>query len=144
MLVLKRNFNFQKKICIWSPKKMKLWWRMSWIVLNKIIKLDVKGVSNRKDPLLDIGRKTFLSITRRRPYISYVLSVVRQCMHDPKKRTHPSSWQNSYYLKSSLGKRLMFKREDILTLKIYSEPDYKSSITNNKSNSSRYHMFLGE
>jgi len=88
--------------------------------LNKIIKLEVKGVSSRKDSLSDIGRKFHLSITHTIPYISYVVSVVRQFMHDPRKRHIQVVDKILKYLKSS-----PFRREDIVTIKIYSEANYK-------------------
>jgi len=48
-----------------------------------------------------------------------------------------------YYLKLSQRKGIFFKKDDILTLNIYTDANYVGSITNKKS-TFRYCMFLGE
>lgn len=47
------------------------------------------------------------------------------------------------YLKSSLGKGLLFKNEKNLSMKVYIDADYAGSIADWRSTTG-YHMFLGE
>nr|KYP45843.1 hypothetical protein KK1_032597 [Cajanus cajan] len=64
-------------------------------------------------------------------------------MHEPRERHMQAVYKILQYLKSSLGKRLLFKREDTLTMKIYTDADYVGSIIDRKSTSG-YCMFLGD
>nr|KYP46490.1 Copia protein [Cajanus cajan] len=64
-------------------------------------------------------------------------------MHHPRERHMQAVDKILQYLKSSPGKGLLFKREDTLTMKIYTDADYAGSITDRKSTSG-YCMFLGD
>nr|KYP34594.1 hypothetical protein KK1_044428 [Cajanus cajan] len=64
-------------------------------------------------------------------------------MHDPRERHMQAVDKILQYLKSSPGKGLLFKREDTLTMKIYTDADYAGSITDKKYTSG-YCMFLGD
>nr|KYP72424.1 hypothetical protein KK1_005012 [Cajanus cajan] len=88
-----------------------------------------------------VGKLIYLSHTR--PDIAYAVSVVSQFMHDPRVRHMQAIDKIFQYLKSSPGKGLLFKREDTLTMKIYTDVDYAGSITEKKSTSG-YCMFLGD
>nr|KYP48333.1 hypothetical protein KK1_030026 [Cajanus cajan] len=71
------------------------------------------------------------------------VSVVSQFMQDPRERHMQAVDKILQYLKSSPGKGLLFKREDTLTMKIYTDADYAGSITDRKSTSG-YCIFLGD
>nr|KYP52093.1 hypothetical protein KK1_026003 [Cajanus cajan] len=88
-----------------------------------------------------VGKLIYLSHTR--PDIAYAVSVVSQFMHDPRERHMQAVDKILQYLKSSPRKGLLFKRNDTLTMKIYTNANYASSITDRKS-TSRYCMFLGD
>nr|KYP34599.1 hypothetical protein KK1_044433 [Cajanus cajan] len=88
-----------------------------------------------------VGKLIYLSHTR--PDIAYAVSVVSQFMHDPRERHMQVVDKILQYLKSSPGKGLLFKREDTLTMKIYTDADYAGSITDKKYTSG-YCMFLGD
>ncbi|WVY94335.1 hypothetical protein V8G54_033423 [Vigna mungo] len=86
-----------------------------------------------------VGKLIYLSHTR--PDIAYAVSVVSQFMHDPRERHMQAIDKILQYLKSSPGNGLLFKREDTLTMKIYTDADYAGSITDRKSTSG-YCVFL--
>lgn len=88
-----------------------------------------------------VGKLIYLSHTR--PNIAYAVSVVSQFMHDPRERHMQAVDKILQYLKSSPGKGLLFKREDTLTMKIYTDANYAGSITDRKSTSG-YCVFLGD
>ncbi|RDX83657.1 hypothetical protein CR513_35392, partial [Mucuna pruriens] len=87
-----------------------------------------------------VGKLIYLSHTR--PDIAYVVSVVNQFMYDPRER-HPHAVERILqYLKASLGKGLLFRREGKLSMKIYTDVDYARSVVDRRS-TSEYCMFLG-
>ena len=88
-----------------------------------------------------VGKLIYLSHTR--PDIAYAVSVVSQFMHDPRERHMQAVDKILQYLKSSPGNGLLFKREDTLNRKIYTDVDYAGSITDRKSTSG-YCVFLGD
>nr|KYP37079.1 Retrovirus-related Pol polyprotein from transposon TNT 1-94 [Cajanus cajan] len=59
-----------------------------------------------------VGKLIYLSYTR--PDIAYAVSVMSQFMHDPRERHMQAVDKILQYLKSNLGKGLLFKREDTL------------------------------
>nr|KYP62604.1 Copia protein [Cajanus cajan] len=88
-----------------------------------------------------VGKLIYLSHTR--PDIAYAISILSQFMHDPRERHMQAVDKILPYLKSSPGKGLLFKREDTLTMKIYTDADYAGSITDRISTFG-YCMFLGD
>jgi len=84
----------------------------------------VKKVLYTKDPLSNIGKKNIYLLQPRPIIAAYAVGVLCQFMHDPQER-HKQAKDNLQCLKSSLGKEL-FKKKDTLTLKIYSDTDYKA------------------
>nr|KYP72089.1 hypothetical protein KK1_004670 [Cajanus cajan] len=64
-------------------------------------------------------------------------------MHDSRERHMQAVDKILKYLKSSPGKGLLFKKEDMMTMKIYTDADYASSIIDRKSTSG-YCTFLGD
>ncbi|RDY02259.1 putative mitochondrial protein, partial [Mucuna pruriens] len=87
-----------------------------------------------------MGKLIYLSHTR--PDIAYVVSVVSQFMHDPKERNLQAVERILQYLKASLGKGLLFRKEGTLSMEIYTNVDYVGSIVDRRS-TFRYYMFLG-
>ncbi|RDX71963.1 hypothetical protein CR513_48619, partial [Mucuna pruriens] len=87
-----------------------------------------------------VGKLIYLSHTR--PDIAYVVSVVSQFMHDPRERHLQAVERILQYLKASLGKGLLFRKEGILSMEIYTNTNYAGSIMDRRSTSG-YCMFLG-
>ena len=69
-------------------------------------------------------------------------SVVSQFMHDPRERHLQAVNRIIRYLKASLGKRLLFKKRENLSKKVYTDVDYVGSIVNRRSTTG-YCMLLG-
>ena len=74
--------------------------------------------------------------------IAYAVSVVSQFMHDPRERHLLAVDKIIQYLKASLGKGLLFKKGEILSMKVYTDADYAGSIVDRRSTTG-YCMFLG-
>ena len=72
------------------------------------------------------GRLIYLSHTR--PDIAYEVSIVSQFMHKPKELHLQSIYRILHYLKGTLGKGILFKKEAKLTLEAYTDADYTSSM----------------
>ncbi|RDY05095.1 Copia protein, partial [Mucuna pruriens] len=83
-----------------------------------------------------------ISLSHTRLDIAYAVSVVSQFMHDPKERHLQAVERILQYLKASLGKGLLFKKEGTLSMEIYTDADYAGSVVDRRS-TSRYCMFLG-
>ncbi|RDX78941.1 hypothetical protein CR513_40699, partial [Mucuna pruriens] len=86
-----------------------------------------------------VGKLIYLSHTRLD--IAYAVSVVSQFMHDPRERHLQAVERILQYFKASLEKRLLFKKEGTLSMKIYTNADYVGSVVNRRSTSG-YCMFL--
>ncbi|XP_057747343.1 secreted RxLR effector protein 161-like [Arachis stenosperma] len=87
-----------------------------------------------------VGKLIYLSHTR--PNIAYTFSVFSQFMHDPRERHLQAVNRIIQYLQASLGKGLLFKKEMILSMKVYNDADYAGSIIDRRSTSG-YCKFLG-
>ena len=74
-----------------------------------------------------VGRLIYLSHTQ--PDIAYVVSVVSQFMYCPSEEHMDAVLQIVKYLKSALGKRLMFSRNDHLNISGYTDADQAGTIT---------------
>ena len=69
-----------------------------------------------------VGKLIYLS--HNRPDIACVVSVVSQFMHDPRERHLQAVDKIIQYLKASLGKGLLFKKGENLSMKVYTDVDY--------------------
>ncbi|RDY11984.1 putative mitochondrial protein, partial [Mucuna pruriens] len=77
-----------------------------------------------------VEKLIYLSHTRLD--IAYVVSVISQFIHDPRER----------HLQASPRKRLLFRKEETLSMDIYTNVDYAESVVDRKS-AFGYCMFLG-
>ncbi|CAL9009512.1 unnamed protein product, partial [Prunus brigantina] len=87
-----------------------------------------------------VGRLIYLAHTR--PDIAYVVSVVSQFMHSPSVSHGNVVDRILRYLKSALGKGLMFSKNGDLEVIGYTYADRAGSITDRRSTSS-YYTFVG-
>ncbi|XP_057720233.1 uncharacterized mitochondrial protein AtMg00810-like [Arachis stenosperma] len=87
-----------------------------------------------------VEKLIYLSHTR--PDIAYAVNVVSQFMHDPREGHLQAVNRIIQYLKASPGKGLLFKKEGILSMKVYTDANYAGSIIDRRSTSG-YCMFLG-
>ncbi|XP_072080996.1 secreted RxLR effector protein 161-like [Arachis hypogaea] len=87
--------------------------------------------------------KKLIYLSHTKPDIAYAVSVVSQFMHDPRERHLQAVNKIIQYLKASPEKGLLFKKERILSMKIYTDADCAGSIIDRRSTSG-YCMFLGE
>ncbi|RDY01625.1 putative mitochondrial protein, partial [Mucuna pruriens] len=88
-----------------------------------------------------VGKLIYLSHTR--PNIAYGVSVVSQFMHDHRERHLQVVERILHYLKASPGKGLLFRKEEILSVKIYTDANYAGLVVDRRF-TSRYCMFMGE
>ncbi|XP_020584559.1 uncharacterized protein LOC110027457 [Phalaenopsis equestris] len=87
-----------------------------------------------------VGKLIYLADTR--PDIAYSVSMISQFMHDPREPHLQAAYRVLHYLKGNLGKGILFKRNDTLTLEAYTDADYVGSIVDRRS-TTRYCTFLG-
>ncbi|OMO93820.1 hypothetical protein CCACVL1_06334 [Corchorus capsularis] len=80
-----------------------------------------------------VGRLIYLSHTR--PSIAYAVSIVSQFMHAPSEDHIEAVYRILRYLKSSLGKGLLFAKNGDLEIKGYTDADWAGSQTDRKSTS---------
>jgi len=67
-------------------------------------------------------------LSNTRPNIAYAVSVVSQFMHGSRERYLQAVDRIFQYLKTSLGKGLLFKSEGTLPLKVYVDANYAGSV----------------
>ncbi|RVW37569.1 Retrovirus-related Pol polyprotein from transposon RE1 [Vitis vinifera] len=87
-----------------------------------------------------VGKLIYLSHTR--PDIAYAVSVVSQFMHCPSEEHMEAIIRILRYLKSSLGKGLMFSKNDHVRVDGYTNIDWVGNIFDRKSTSG-YFTFVG-
>ena len=78
-----------------------------------------------------VGKLIYLSHTR--PDIAYAVSIVSQFLHSPRKAHLQAVHRILQYLKGSLGKGTLFKRDTGLHIEAYTNADYVRSVTNRRS-----------
>ncbi|XP_038885780.1 secreted RxLR effector protein 161-like [Benincasa hispida] len=78
-----------------------------------------------------MGKLIYLSHTR--PDISYAVSLVSPFMQAPCERHMEAVTRILRYLKSSLGKGLVFRKHDKRCIKAYTDSDWAGSVTDRKS-----------
>ncbi|CAL8132337.1 unnamed protein product [Prunus armeniaca] len=88
-----------------------------------------------------VGRLIHLSHTQ--PYIAYAVSVVSQFMHSPSKDHMNAVLRILRYLKSALGKGLMFSKHGHLNIDGYSDADWTGNVTDRKSTSGYFTFVRG-
>ena len=87
-----------------------------------------------------VGKLIYLSHTR--PDIAYVVCVVSQFMHDPRKPHMDAVERILRYLKSAPGKGLLFTKHNHLKIEGYTDADWAGSADNRRSTSG-YFTFVG-
>ena len=87
-----------------------------------------------------VGRLIYLSHTR--PDIAYGVSLINQFMHNPRKVHLQVAHRILQYLKGTLGRGILFKRNGNMTLEAYTDANYVGSIVDRRS-TTRYCTFLG-
>ncbi|KAK0582233.1 hypothetical protein LWI29_023202 [Acer saccharum] len=97
-------------------------------------------VINRESYQKLVGKLIYLSHTR--PDIAYAVGVVSRFMHNPKEVHLQAAHRILHCLKGTVGKGILFKRGDKLTLEVYTDADYAGSIDDRRSTTG-YCTFLG-
>ncbi|XP_019251146.1 PREDICTED: uncharacterized protein LOC109230068 [Nicotiana attenuata] len=97
-------------------------------------------LTNRERYQRLVGKLIYLSHTR--PDIACAVSLVSQFMHNPSEEHMDVVLRILRYLKSSLGKGLMFRKYNHLNINGYTDADWAGSITDRKSPSG-YFTFVG-
>ena len=82
-------------------------------------------------------------LAHARPDLAYALSVVSQFMHSPSEEHMNAVICILHYLKSSLGKGILFTKRDNLDINGYTNVDWAGSIQDRRFTSG-YFMFVGE
>ncbi|RVW68568.1 Retrovirus-related Pol polyprotein from transposon RE1 [Vitis vinifera] len=90
------------------------------IKARKMIESDEKPVDRERYQRL-VGRLIYISHTR--PDITFAISVVRQYMHSPKESHLEALYKILRYLKGSLRRGLLFKKDDNKKVEIYTDAD---------------------
>ncbi|XP_059635357.1 uncharacterized mitochondrial protein AtMg00810-like [Cornus florida] len=88
-----------------------------------------------------VGRLIYLSHTR--PDIAYAVNVVSQFMHAPSEEYMNAVYQILKYLKSALGKRLLFYKNGVYGIKGYTDSDWVGSQTDRRSTSGYFTFVEG-
>ncbi|RVW77722.1 Retrovirus-related Pol polyprotein from transposon RE1 [Vitis vinifera] len=101
----------------------------------------------KEEPVVDkrmhkrlVGRLIYLAHTW--PDIAYSMSVISQFMHDPREPHLQIAYRVLHYLKGNPGKGILFKKNNTLTLKVYTDANYVGSLVDQRS-TTRYCTFLG-
>ncbi|RDX73942.1 putative mitochondrial protein, partial [Mucuna pruriens] len=111
-----RYFYLPKKVCSQSSQRNRK------IGMQDLKGLSVKKVQEKSQYQRLVGKLIYLSYTRSD--IVYVVSVVSQFMHNPRERHLQEVKRILQYLKASLGKELLFRKEGTLSMEIYTDADY--------------------
>lgn len=96
--------------------------------------------TNKKRYQRLVGRLMYLSHTR--PDITYAMSLVSQFMQSPSEDHMDAVLWILWYLKSTLGKELMFPRNNRLNIDDYTDANWTRSVTYIRSTSG-YFTFVG-
>ena len=87
-----------------------------------------------------VGKQIYLSHTQLD--IAYALSIVSQFLHSPRKAHLQAVCRILQYLKGSLGKGILFKRDTGLHIEAYTDANYVGSVTDRRSTSG-YCVLIG-
>ncbi|XP_038889330.1 secreted RxLR effector protein 161-like [Benincasa hispida] len=102
------------------------------IEVNSTLGDSVQGIPiNKERYQCLVGKLIYLSHTR--PGISYVVSMISQFMQAPYERHIEFATRIFWYLKSTSGKGLMFKKHDKRCIEAYTDFDWVGSVTDRKS-----------
>jgi len=101
---------------------------------------DEEGVIDKGQYHRLVGKLIYLAHTR--PDIAYAVSVVSQFMHNPKDSHLQAVYRLLRYLKSTLGKGILYKKHENLKLECYTDADYAGDFTDRRSTSG-YRTLLG-
>nr|XP_016507326.1 PREDICTED: uncharacterized mitochondrial protein AtMg00810-like [Nicotiana tabacum] len=96
--------------------------------------------------LVDIGRYQrivgkLIYLTHTRPYIAYVVSMVRKFMHAPNEEHIRAVYRILKYLKDAPGKGLLYSNNEASTIEGYTHVDWAGDRSTKKSTSG-YFMFV--
>ena len=104
--------------------------------MESMAKLDIGKESNPVDKgryQRLVGKLIYLSHTR--PDIGFSVSIISQSMNNPKEEHLEAVYHILRYLKSTPGKRLMFKKIANRGVKVYTDADWAGSILDRRSTS---------
>ena len=87
-----------------------------------------------------VGNLIYLSHTRFD--IAFAVSMLSQFMHSPGQEHFDAAYRIPRYLKGTLGKGLMFRKQDNLQIEVYSNADWAGSSIDRRS-TSNYCTFIG-
>ena len=87
-----------------------------------------------------VGKLIYLTHTR--PDIAYTVGVLSQFMHTPRVSHLHATHRVLRFLKGTIGRGLLFRRNSGLDLEVYTDADYAGSIVDRRSTSG-YCTFLG-
>ena len=87
-----------------------------------------------------VGRLIYLAHTGLD--IAYPVYVISQFMHDPRELHLQAAYRVLYYLKTHLGKEILFKKTSNIALEIYTDVDFARSLLDMQSTTG-YCTFLG-
>ncbi|RVW29045.1 Retrovirus-related Pol polyprotein from transposon RE1 [Vitis vinifera] len=97
----------------------------------------------KEEPVVDkrmyqrlVGRLIYLAHTW--PDIAYSMSVISQFMHDPREPHLQIAYRVLHYLKGNPGKEFV-KKNNTLTLKVYTDADYVGSLVDQRSTTRTKH-----
>lgn len=82
-------------------------------------------------------------LAHTRPDLAHVLGVVSQFMHNPKEQHMNAVMGILRYLKGSLGKGILFRKNNHHEIEGYTNADWARSIDDRRSTSG-YFIFVGE
>lgn len=78
-----------------------------------------------------VGKLIYLAHTR--PDIAYSVSVISQFMHDPRESHLQAAYRVLHYLKGNPGRGILFKKNDALSIEVYTDADYAGSLVDRRS-----------
>ena len=101
-----------------------------------------KEASAREESEMKRLIKTCTKVSHTQPGIAYAVSIASQFLHSPRKAHLQVVHRILQYLKGSLGKGIVFKRDTGLHRETYTDADYIGSVTDRRS-TSRYCFLIG-
>ncbi|RDX96055.1 putative mitochondrial protein, partial [Mucuna pruriens] len=88
-----------------------------------------------------VGKLIYLSHTR--PNIAFSISLINQFMHCPREVHLQATYKILQYLKGTLGRGILYKRNGNTILEAYTDADYVRSLVDRRSTPG-YYNFLEE
>ncbi|KAL4273911.1 hypothetical protein GQ457_13G029070 [Hibiscus cannabinus] len=104
---------------------------------------DDEGIpANKQQYLKLVGKLIYLSLTR--PNIALLVGIVSQHMNDPREEHLEAIQRIIRYLKMTPGHGLIFKKNHIRKVEVYSDASWAGELTNRRSTTSGYCTLIWE